>query len=162
MAVEWNSSISGRNVLYSAWFGEERQLLGIDASWRHPFATLSQVIDCLGAPDLYSARYEFDHEPQLDLSLWYVERGFSFRHFSYPKNRSHPPIKPAQRIDSFSVATPLPLKRAFPDLYAAGSDPARPANALCLIKPWRGSIEAIEVTWYDNDSRCLMPARMSW
>ena len=162
LAVQWNSSISGRNVLYSAWFGEERQLLGIDASWRKPFATLSQVIDCLGAPDLYSARYELDNEPQLDLSLWYVERGFSFRHFSYPRRRPDPPIQAGQRIDSFSVVAPLALDRAFPDLYAAGTDPVRSANALCLIKPWPGSIEALEVTWYDNDSRCLMPPRMYW
>ena len=162
LSVQWSSSISGRDVNYSAWFGEERQLLGIDVSWRKPFATLSQVIDCLGAPDLYSARYEFDHEPQLDLSLWYVERGFSFLHYSYPKTRPHPPIKPAQRIDRFSVAAPLPLSRAFPDLYMAGTDPVRPANALCLIKPWPGSIEAIEVTWFDNDSRCRLPPRMSW
>ncbi len=158
----WSSRLSGRDVSYSAWFGEERQLIAIRAYWRKPFATLFQVIDCLGAPDLYSARYELDNEPQLDLQLWYVERGFSFNHYSYPRNKTHPPIKPAQRIDGFSVAAPLPFNRAFPDLYAAGGDPVRSANALCLIKPWPGSIEAIEVTWFDNDSRCLMPSRLFW
>ena len=160
--VQWSSSISGRDVGYSAWFGEERQLLGVDVSWRKPFATLSQVIDCLGAPDLYSARYELDNETQLDLSLWYVERGFSFNHYSYPKRRPDPPIQGGQRIDNFSVGAPLAPDRAFPDLYAAGSDPARSANALCLIKPWPGSINALEVTWYDEDSRCLVAHRMSW
>lgn len=162
LTLEWNSSISGRDVYYEAWFGEERQLQGIDVSWRHPFATLSQVIDCLGPPDFYSARFEFDHEPQLDLHLWYVERGFSFNHYSYPRAERYRTVRPGQRIDNFSVTAPLPRKQPFPDLYEAGSDPAQSANALCLIRAWPGTVEAIEVTWYDDDSRCLMPARMFW
>ncbi len=161
LTLEWSNRQGERNVSYSAWFGEERQLEGIEASWR-PFATLSQVIECLGAPDFYSGRYELDHEPQLDFRFWYVDTGFSFRHYSYPRRRTHPPINPTQRIDGFHVAAPLRSRRAAPEIYTAGDDPARFANALCLIKPWPGSIEAIEITWHDNDSRCVTVGRIFW
>ena len=162
LTLGWSSSISGRDVHYEAWFGEDRHLLGIEASWRHPFATLSQVLDCLGPPDLYSARFEADHEAQLNLNLWYVEKGFSFRHYSYPRAQRYQTVWPGQRIDNFSVTAPLPLSQAYPDPYTAGDDPALSASAMCPMKPWPGSIEAIELTWYDDDSRCRIPPRISW
>lgn len=162
LTVAWKYSISGREVYYEALFGEEQQLQEIDVSWQHPFASLSQVLDCLGPPDLYSARFEFDHEPQLDFRFWFVAEGFAFRHFSYPRAAKYRTVRPGQRIDHFSVFAPPTFNLAFPDLYAAGSDPAWPAIRLCLMKPWPGSIEKIEVTWHDDDPRCQVLSSSYW
>ena len=56
ISLEWSDNHSGRDIGYSAVFGVERQLERVDVLWSPP-ATLAQVIDCLDAPQLYSADY---------------------------------------------------------------------------------------------------------
>ena len=162
LSVEWSGSHGRREVNYSALFGVERQLERIDVTWNPP-ATLAQVIDCLGDPDLYNAHYgPSHHEALLELALWYADEGIFVTHDSYTINLRRTPFRPAQQIDGFALVDPRSPGRALPSLlpsmgYADSDNPGIQAYMLCLLRPWPGSIEAAEATGadsYDDNTRC--------
>ena len=154
LLLEWQGSHSQRQVIYSVLFNVERRLESVDVTWNPP-ATITQVLDCLGAPRLYSAYYSSGHhEAVLNLELWYPDKGLSFHQDFYTRTAPFHPVEPAFRIDGFRVTAPTPPGQAAPGFYADGLGPLATALALCQVRPWPGSVEAIEAWTYLDDPRC--------
>ena len=154
LQLEWQGSHSQRQVIYSVLFNVERRLESVDVTWNPP-ATITQVLDCLGAPRLYSAYYSSGHhEAVLNLELWYPDKGLSFHQDFYTRTAPFHPVEPAFRIDGFRVTAPTPPGQAAPGFYADGLGPLATALALCQVRPWPGSVEAIEAWTYLDDPRC--------
>ena len=154
LSLEWSDNHSGRDIGYSAVFGVERQLERVDVLWSPP-ATLAQVIDCLDAPQLYSADYgSGHHEAIFYLDLWYPDKGYSVHQSFYTRATPLHPLEPALRIDGFRVTAPPRPEQMVSSIYAAGDNPLRAADELCQFRSWPGSVEAVEAWWSGDDPRC--------
>lgn len=117
-------------------------------------AALTQILDCLGDPGYYAAYTTADVEDAfLSLSLWYEERGLAVFHESLVSRHSDeaPLLKPALRVALIEV-----VESGDPEaVVAAAHDwegPDKRDFVLCVLKPWPGSIEAMEfeVSLYGN------------
>lgn len=152
LELAWSGSHGRREINYSALFSVERQLERIDVTWTPP-ATAAQVIDCLGAPGLYSAYYGPSyHEAIFYLDLWYPDKGFSVHQDFYTRVTPLHPVEAALRIDGFRVTASTLPEQAAPRLHTVGYDLLSTAYDLCRLRSWPGSLEAIEA--HDEDPRC--------
>jgi hypothetical protein len=154
--VEWETN----HNQYSALFRDERQLVKVDVWWQEPFPTLSQIMDCLGPPEQYQAFYEQVPDAlQLQLSLWYPKKGFVVDGYSFHLQRQPPEIHPEYPMRGFiTVASDAP-ERMVMNVYTHGNKPNIQTYGLRLLKPWPGSIEAIEVdSCLDSPSLCRTDA----
>ena len=146
LQMNWpDSNATGLKANFSAKFRDDH-LTHITFWWDLPEPALVQVIDCLGPPDYYTASYSTATQGQsIWISLWYVERGF---YVSGAATALFPgqllllgAIPPGFRMEVFLV---LPagleeMARNFTYLNDHGK------LALCVLKPWPGSVEAIEM-----------------
>lgn len=155
--VVWES-VDGR-AEYFAQFREGEPLLLVDIVLSSD-PSLAQIIDCLGEPDYYSAYVMPDIEDtQLRLDLWYAERGLVVSHNSWIGQHSHDvsPISLAlnmREIDVVAREDPAKMVSASYDW----SNPGQPEYILCVLRPWPGSIEAIEIEeTYPELSQCYEP-----
>lgn len=162
----WNADSSvlpGQS--YRVRFDREAKLSYVGVYWDREDVsqpTLVQVLDCLGVPDYYVAALVKDRKDWLKFSLWYVEKGFVTLGSSFRPVLFGPPGWPS--IDSntlmgshanrhqgdFNVVAAGNLKRMVSDVY--GADLL--AWELCLIRPWPGPIEAIEILSFEEYLRC--------
>lgn len=56
--MSWKADmVIGQRGLYGAWIEEGQRLKKITVEWGYPLPTLSQIIECLGVPDSYTAYY---------------------------------------------------------------------------------------------------------
>ena len=140
---------------YSAWFREDRRLFQIIVRWDNPEPSIAQVIDCLGAPDFYEAYYEPVAEARsLELALWYVEKGLVVQNSSIHYRERTPAVSPRQRLEHLIVGAPGDLEEMVRNVYTGGDDPSWQAYTLCLLRPWPGSVEEIEVERFIESRRC--------
>ena len=140
---------------HSAWFREDRILYRIWIAWDNPKPTLSQVINCLGFPDFYEAYFEQGpHARGLVLNLWYGEKGLIVSRFSIHYRESTPAISPRHRMESFTVVAPGSLEEMARNASGGSDDPSWQAYILCLLRPWPGSIEEMEVERFIESRRC--------
>lgn len=154
LRVKWGDIQGELGIDYSALFREERQLIKVDVRW-HPNPTLAQVIDCLGFPEYYAAFYQQEIETaSLNLAFWYVEKGFVVRHVSFHRQERPPEIRLTQRMTDLFVVAPGTSEQMVPNVYTYGDEPAVQAWGLCVIRPWSGSIETIEVESFLENPRC--------
>ena len=155
LRARWADNInSGSGAAYSALFREERRLVKVDVRWQYPQPTLSQVIDCLGFPQYYEAIFQSGlHSPHLVLGLWYTEKGLVVNHNSSDYLEPPPAIHPRLRMESFIVVAPGSPEQMVPNAYTKGYDPAIQAYGLCLLRPWPGSIEALELESFIGKKR---------
>lgn len=145
IGIGWSDNVeTGLGATYSTNF-RNGQLIRVVLQWNLPEPALTQVIDCLGPPDYYSADYSSVAESiALGLDLWYVEKGFVVRglvndYFSWQTLPEV--ITPDFRMDQFLVL-PSGLEQMADSLGYLDDD----GNlVLCVLKPWPGSIEAIEI-----------------
>ena len=156
-----NISVSSE-FYYSVQFDKGQRLLHVTGFWpwqdfRRP--TLAEVIDCLGTPEHYVAAYVKDDIHWLEFSLWYIEKGIlvqgssDFRFFKQMAVRPNIIMRNTATYGlrgDFVVAEPGNLKQMISDVYG----PALQAWKLCLIRPWPGSIEAIEILPFEEYLRC--------
>jgi len=141
---------------YAARFEEDRRLHRITARWDNPKLTLIQVIDCLGHPDLYIAYFRQGiHARRLELGLWYVGKGFIFSHSSTRYRESTPVITSNQRVERLIIVKPGELGEMIRNVYLSGNDSATRAYIECLLRPWPGSIEEMEVERLFENPRCV-------
>ena len=162
----WNADSSvSPGLEYRVQFDRAAKLLLVAAFWGGKISapTLVQVIDCLGTPEYYIAAFVEDRTGWLKFSLWYVEKGFVI-HGSSSRWQSYgrldwPTIKPGTSMwgggyvlqeGDFIVVVPGDLEQ----MVSAAHGPALQAWELCLIRPWPGSIEAIEILSYEEYLRC--------
>ncbi len=140
---------------YSAWFREDRRLFQVTLKWDDPKPSLTQVIECLGSPDYYEAFYEQGiHARNLILALWYVDKGFVVSHSSIHYRERTPTVSPRLRLNYLIVVAPGDLNEMVRNVYTGGDDHSWQAYTLCLLRPWPGSIEEMEVERFIESRRC--------
>lgn len=143
--VVWYEFGDELDVEYVAWFRNEQGLLQVMGYWR-PAPTLAQVVDCLGIPDYYKAIYAANMDAiQLSLTLWYTARGIIIEHASFHSQERPPAIDAEYRNDRFFVVAPGEPEEMVVNMYRLGDDLDIYAHESCVLRPWPGSIEAIEV-----------------
>ncbi len=117
--------------------------------------TLAQTIGCLGPPEYYEAHlWQGTESPMMKMNIWYQDKGLVVHHTSFPTFVRQSAISPAQWMDSYTVVAPGTLEQMASNAYPRGEDPAVQARALCLLKPWSGSIEKMEVESFLKELRC--------
>lgn len=156
LQLDWEGSDSARSMTYSASFDKDRRLEHVDVSWSSP-ATLTQVLDCLGNPRLYSANYgPGHHEAILYIDLWYPDRGYSLHQSFYTRVTPLHPVEPALRIDAFRVSAQTRPEQMVSSIHTPGAYPLFTAASLCQLRPWPGRLEAVEARY--EDTRCNLTA----
>ena len=94
----------GKGGWYGARFDDGQQLRKISVEWGFPKPTLSQIVECRGAPDYYTAFLDFQSEVDfLSLALFYPESGIAVRHFAPSWTTESPQIYPDMRMERFVV-----------------------------------------------------------
>ena len=165
----WGSWYAVSTVLpglsYRVLFDRAEKLLQVAGYWdwqEISRPTLAQVIGCLGSPEYYSAAFVEDRRDWIKFSLWYVAKGFVIQGSSFrPVFTGHsnwPSIEPGTLMGGpsgpneghFYVVAPGNLER----MAAAVYGPALQAWELCLIRPWPGSIEAVEILSFEEYVNC--------
>lgn len=143
----------GADPRYRALYNKELRLTTIFFMWWNRKPTLTQIIDCLGLPEFYAAYYERGGAETytLNLTLWYVNKGFVVHGYSFHHEEQPPSIEPEYRMQHFNATLPGDLEGMISKLHI----PATHAFFLCANRPWPGSIEEIEVESYlGADARC--------
>lgn len=155
-AVRWRSdAVLGEGSHYYVPFYEVQQLKKIYAEWGDLKPTLSQVIDCLGDPSHYIAFFDFGPGGDIrSLTLLYTDVGIVVRHYAPIWRFQFPGIHPNIRMDEFVVVPPAPAERMATRLYSYGYETRHHARAVCLLEPWPGSIEAMEMASKDEQIQC--------
>ncbi|HRJ42770.1 MAG TPA: hypothetical protein PL105_12870 [Caldilineaceae bacterium] len=150
VVVDWNGSL-GR---YYALFREGR-LTKIDMEWYGMKPTIGQVVDCLGPPEFYHAIYRQDHTRNVQIALWYIDRGVVFDGYAAYTQPDLPRISSGFELGQVSIAMPSRIDELVSDVYSVSYVPNVYAYALRILKPWPGSIEAIEVdSCIENPDLC--------
>ena len=154
VVIQWQVEFhDGADPRYTAHFHEDLKLTSVFFQWWNREPTLALVINCLGVPEHYAAYYEQGVEARaLKVDLWYVDKGFIVRGFSFHGQDQPPRIGPEYRMDYFTATVPGKLERMISTMY----DPKVLALILCPIRPWPGSIEAIEVESLLENPRCSL------
>jgi hypothetical protein len=140
VVVDWNAD-SGR---YYALFREEK-LTKIDIDWHGMKPTIGHILRCLGPPDFYHAIYRQDRQRNIQVALWYVEKGAVFDGYAVYTQPESPKITSEFELGRMTVAKPSRIDEMVSDVYSVSYAPAVYAYALRILKPWPGSIDAIEV-----------------
>ena len=128
------------------------------------YPTLRQIIDCFGAPDMYSSYLlQGVEDAQLHLALWYVEEGLVFAHKSWGIHHAYlkPPPYPPELSMHFATMLPAGDAGRMGDArYGEEYLGRRKAYVRCILRPWPGSIEAMgieegSVTEYFLPAECV-------
>ena len=149
--VGWSDD--NQEMLYSALF-RKKQLQKLEVTFDPP-PTFAQVLGCLGPPEYYAAYEETDIEYfGFYLQLWYLEKGLVLQHFFFFSHVRPTADLPAQRMEYLVVVAPGTREQMVPNVYTMGFLPSVQAWGLCILRPWPGSIEAIEIeSFLDEDAR---------
>ena len=152
VVIQWQVEFhDGADPRYTAHFHEDWKLSYIYFMWWNRKPTLAQVIDCLGFPEHYAAYYEQGVEARaLKVDLWYVDKGFVVEGYSFHGQDQPPEIRPEYRMSAFDATIPGDLERMISTMHIS----AVHAYILCLLRPWPGSIEVIEVESLLENPRC--------
>ena len=138
--LEWWDHSDGVRARYFAEGGKGRKLVSVRVDL-DPAPTLAQIFDCLGPPQYYWAEVPPNFVNVLGLGLWYVEKGVRFGGLTYGGKVQLTEFHPDFRMDTFHVVPPGDLEKMISHL----SPQSLHSNILCTLRPWPGSIEAIEV-----------------
>ena len=152
--VIWQDFGDEYDIQFSALFRKEQSLFQIHAQW-YPEPTLAQVVECLGYPDYYEANYAQGVEyPMLSLAFWYLKRGIIIEQVSFHYQEQPPTIDAEYRIGRFLVVAPGEREEMVVNAYKLVDDPDLLVYGLCVLRPWPGSIEALEVESFFDNPRC--------
>lgn len=157
VVIQWQVEFhDGTEPRYTAHFHKELKLTSIFFKWWDRIPTLAQVIECLGIPEHYAAYYDRSAGGRaLYVDLWYVNRGFVLQGFSTHRQDQPPAIRPEYQIQNFRATLPGDLEQMLFTMYDPRPDVF--AGFVCLIKPWPGSIEEMEVdSLLGPDPRCTL------
>ena len=146
--VKWDVQEHGVDVLYYEKGGESRNLELVRVAMS-PGPDLTHIIECLGAPRHYRAVQLPDFANAVGLQLWYVDRGIVVDGFAQGGEEQLTAIPHDLLMDSLCVVPPGDLKEMVATLHK--SIPG--SYILCVLKPWPGSIKAMEIEDV-NPPRC--------
>ena len=155
-SVWWRSdAIVGTGGTHQAWFQEGQQLAKISVEWGNPRPTLAQIIDCLGVPEHYIAFYDQGWDfTYLSLALLYTDSGIVVRHFALSLIVKLSEIHPEMLMERFVVVAPGTAEQMVTDMYSYGIEVPVHVRSACLMRPWPGSIEAMEIASNEERNRC--------
>ena len=153
--ARWRSStIVGAGGAYEASFQEDQKLGKISVTWGNPRPRLYQIIDCLGFPDHYIAFFDPFEVTYLSLALVYADTGIVVRHNAIVGSSESARIHPHLRMERFVVVPPGTAERVVTDMYSHGYEVRDHVYSVCLLLPWPGSIEAMEIASDEEKTRC--------
>ena len=155
--VRWRSdAIVGTGGVYEVSFGEDQLLKKITVEWGNPRPTLAQILDCLGVPEHYIAFYDQGWDfTYLSLALLYTDSGIVVRHFSPSLSVKLSEIHPEMLMERFVVVAPGTAEQMVTDMYSYyGVEFHFHVRSACLMRPWPGSIEAMEIATNEERNRC--------
>lgn len=139
--LEW----SFQGDRFSALFRNNR-LTQIQVRWIDRQPTLAEVVGCVGYPEQYHAIYKQFEVRELDVSLWYLERGLVVGGYSFHSSQLQlPEVSSDYKMTSFTIVSPGTPEQMTMDVYTDGDSPGVQAYALRLLKPWPGSLKEIRV-----------------
>ena len=145
----------GKGGWYGARFDDGQQLRKISVEWGFPKPTLSQIVECPGVPDSYTAFYNLQGEVDfLSLALFYPESGIAVRHFAPSWTTESPKIHPDMRMERFVVVPAGTAAQVITEMYRIGNEVPIHIRSVCLLKPWPGSIEALEIASDEEKDHC--------
>ncbi len=125
------------------------KLRKIEALFEPAFG-LGLVIDCLGPPEYFSAYYSWGPgSGGVILELWYEQRGFVVQGSAgvyYAWHKLPDTITPDYRMDRLLILPPELEEMA----YSLSRSAEGAIRTICILRPWPGSIEAIEVEKLDD------------
>ena len=151
----WSDATVGSGGHYQAWFQSDQKLAKIRVEWGYPKPTLAQVIDCLGPPEHYIAFFENGpHGIYLSLALLYPDIGIVVRHFDIVWRYEPLKIHPNKRMGFFVVVPPGTAEQVVTEMYSYGNEDPYHVRSVCLLKPWPGSIEDMEIASEEEMIRC--------
>ena len=159
--ITWISfKLTGPIGVYTAWFRDGiLQKIDFERSIPLPRPSLSQVVNCLGAPEYYIVYYTLAPEANnINLDLLYPEKGIIVRYVSPFTSLLIPELPekfhPYMRMRDMSVVAPGTPEQMLPVAYSIGIVGGGFAHNACLSKPWPGSIEAMEIVPLEEFSYC--------
>lgn len=163
-SVRWRSdAVLGEGSHYYVPFYEVQQLKKIYAEWGDLKPTLTQVIDCLGYPSHYIAFYDIGPGGDMrSLTLFYSDVGLVVRHYDLILRFQFPGIHPNMRMDEFVVVPPAPAEPMATHLYSYGNETRHHARTVCLLKPWPGAVEAMEIASNEEVEQCGVFRDWQW
>lgn len=152
-AVTRNSYSDGQRSLswsvagtrYLVWFRQEK-LASVETRWQSAYPTIGDALRCLDEPEMYHAEYrQLPEARELDFGVWYPAQGTSV----FASQISHEPQPPVitreTKLTSMTITAPGPTKDVVTSAYALGYASGVRDSVLQTLKPWPGSLEAIEV-----------------
>lgn len=155
----WNDVLR-EFAYYSARF-EEGKLMGITAFWERFQPALGRVIECLGEPDYYDSVFYFaNDETGVGLSLWYESKGLVVGSGSFYSVDYQPAgFKPEDLMTHMTVVSPSAAIQMLPKVYVVEDDAEGQAFMHCALKPWPGSVEAMQIQSEEEISLCMEAGR---
>lgn len=121
----------------------------------NPPPTLLQVLECLGPPAYHEATlYSGIESHFLTVTLWYTERGIVADGLTFPALQHPPTIDAHFRIGMFTFVAPGELEEMILNAGYAFVTADFPNYANCILKPWPGSIETVEVELEPENLQC--------
>ena len=154
--LRWVTDVPGglEDIFYVS-FHRGQKLKKINIEWTWPNPTFAQIIDCLGFPDQYIAFYDIAGEMNLvNLALFYTDIGVVVRDRGVSWGSRPPANHSNVRIHEFVLVTPGTAEQMATDMYRYGKEPRHLIYSVCLLKPWPGSIEAIEIASDEEVDQC--------
>lgn len=152
--ILWSDSVDGVHASYEAFFWREQEFMHVELQL-YPAPTLSQVLDCLGAPEYHEATLAAGIEYSYHVvSLWYTEKGLIAGDVAFPPVLYRTVIDAEYRIGFFVFVAPGELEELISNAYFSGMTEWVYEYGTCIIRPWPGSIEAIEVYYDPIDLQC--------
>lgn len=123
--------------------------------WESMQPTAAEVVDCLGAPDLYRTQYDVDRvalEAGYDvrLELWYLDEGIVV-YGRYPSNTLKPLFSPSDSLMDTLIKAKAGTAEEVADVihnpasYPIYTRDISKAEFLRSLKPWPDAWEEIEV-----------------
>lgn len=154
--MSWRADmVIGQRGLYGAWIEDGQRLETIAVEWGYPLPTLSQIIECLGVPDSYAAFYALQGEVDyLNLTLLYPEIGIAVSHFAGSWTSESPKIHPDMKMQKFVVIPANTAEQMVTGMYNYGLEDELDAASACLLNPWPGSIDALEIASVEEKIQC--------
>ena len=160
--LRWRTTLPGGDFdLFHASFDKEKRLKRLGVAWTWPYPTFAQIIDCLGYPDHYIAFKTYWEAISLNVVFFYTGIGLVVHHDGYSWGEGQLEIEHDMRLNGFILVAPGTAEQMASDIYRYRtgiylyrSGPEHLSDSVCLLKPWPGSIEAMEIATVEEMERC--------
>ena len=154
--LRWRTAVpGGEDDVFYASFHRGQHLKKLTVEWTWPYPTLAQIINWLGFPDQYIAFNAVSPEHILiNLALFYTDIGVVVRDSGTIWSAGQPKIHTDMLIKKFVLVAPGTAEQMATEMYRYGMEPRHLIYSVCLLKPWPGSTEAMEIASDKEVDQC--------